>query len=80
MLLAVKASMYALWHGPAGITAIARRVHASTVALRRGLIDAGVSVVNATYFDNAPLVNTGALTSQVMQAARHAAINLRPMR
>ena len=76
VLLAVMASMYALWHGPAGIAAIARRVHQSTAALRDALVAAGVSVVNTTYFDTL-LMNTGALTSQVIQGARHAAINLR---
>lgn len=76
VLLAVMASMYALWHGPKGIVAIARRVHLSTAALRDALKSVGVNVVNDTYFDTL-LLDTGALTTQLLQAARHAQINLR---
>ena len=51
VLLAVMASMYAVWHGPEGLRAIARRVHDLTAALHRRLADAGVTVTNATFFD-----------------------------
>ena len=76
VLLAVMSSMYALWHGPLGIAAIARRVHLLTTALRRGLIAVGVPVVNVTYFDTL-LIETQAFTTHIMQAAYHAKINLR---
>ena len=51
VLLAVVAAMYAVHHGPQGLTRIARRVHRLTAALRAGLVDAGVEVVNESWFD-----------------------------
>jgi glycine dehydrogenase len=76
VLLAVMASMYALWHGPKGLVAIARRVHLSAAALRKALLAAGVNVLNDTFFDTL-LLETGVRTTQVLQAARQAQINLR---
>ncbi len=76
VLLAVMSSMYALWHGPKGIEAIARRVHLATAGLRRALTAVGVKVLNETYFDTL-LIETQAFTTPLMQAARHAEINLR---
>jgi glycine dehydrogenase len=51
VLLAVMASMYAVWHGPDGLTAIARRVHEQTAALRSGLRAGGVEVLGESFFD-----------------------------
>jgi glycine dehydrogenase len=51
VLLAVMASMYAVWHGPQGLTAIARRVHDHTAALRSGLLAGGIEVVGESFFD-----------------------------
>jgi len=76
VLLAVMASMYALWHGPKGIKAIAQRVHAHTAALRQGLTSLGLPVVNETYFDTL-LVQTGSNTQAVHAASVKAGINLR---
>ena len=45
------AAMYAVYHGPAGLRAIGRAVHASTVAIARVLQDAGVDVQSRSYFD-----------------------------
>ena len=59
VLLAVMASMYAVWHGPAGLTAIARRVHGHTAALRAALVDAGLEVANASFFDTLTVVAPG---------------------
>ncbi len=44
VLLAVMASMYAVYHGPEGLTRIARRVHRLTVILAEGLKRAGRNV------------------------------------
>ena len=55
VLLAVMAALYAVWHGPAGIAAIARRVHRLTGILAAGLQRAGVEVVNQTWFDTLTL-------------------------
>ena len=51
VLLAVMASMYAVWHGPQGLTDIARRVHGHAVALRDALVAAGLDVVTTSFFD-----------------------------
>ena len=50
-LLANMASLYAVYHGPKGLQAIAGRVHAQTVLLAQLLKRGGFTVVNATYFD-----------------------------
>ncbi len=51
VLLAVMASMYAVYHGPRGLAAIARRTHRLTGILVAGLRALGVTVVNDTWFD-----------------------------
>jgi glycine dehydrogenase len=51
VLLAVIAGMYAVYHGPQGLTAIANRVHKLTSALAHGLRDAGYEIVNDHFFD-----------------------------
>ena len=76
VLLAVMSSMYALWHGPKGLVAMATRVHQATALLRQTLSTLGIEVANQTYFDTL-LLDTGAHTESVLQAARAARINLR---
>ncbi len=51
VLLAVLASMYAVYHGPDGLRAIARRVHQHAVDLARVLRAAGAEVVHDQFFD-----------------------------
>ncbi len=51
VLLAVMASMYAVWHGPEGLTAIARRVAGHTARVRASLLEAGLEVVGDSWFD-----------------------------
>jgi glycine dehydrogenase len=65
VLLAVMASMYAVYHGPAGLKQIALRTHRLTATLAAGLTQAGVSnvtIANTTYFDT--------LTINVSDAAK----------
>ncbi|RWO84356.1 aminomethyl-transferring glycine dehydrogenase [Mesorhizobium sp.] len=50
-LLANMATAYAIWHGPAGLQAIARRIHALANRLADGLKAAGISVLGASRFD-----------------------------
>ena len=76
VLLAVMASMYALWHGPRGVVAIATRVNQATSLLRQALVSLGVNVANTTYFDTL-LLETGVQTDKILAAARLARINLR---
>ncbi|EHB44515.1 Glycine dehydrogenase (decarboxylating) [Mycolicibacterium rhodesiae JS60] len=51
VLLAVIAAMYASYHGPDGLTGIARRVHGHARSLAAGLGAAGVDVVHDSFFD-----------------------------
>jgi glycine dehydrogenase len=76
VLLAVMASMFALWHGPQGLKRIALRIHTYTTVLRRTLVKLGVQVVNENYFDTL-LIKTAGKTQEVIGAAQAAEINLR---
>jgi glycine dehydrogenase len=76
VLLAVMASMYAVYHGPEGLKAIARRVHALTAKLAAGLVSLGFKVGPAQFFDTIT-VHTGQFTEQIHQAAVAVGINLR---
>ena len=51
VLLAIMASMYAAWHGPDGLTTIARRVHGLTSSLASRLVAAGFSIRHGSFFD-----------------------------
>lgn len=75
-LLAVMASMYAVFHGPEGLKAIAQRIHRKTVRLAEGLKMAGFDVRPATYFDTIT-VEVGPLQSAVIKSAVDEGINLR---
>ena len=76
VLLAVIASMYAVYHGPAGLKRIAQRVASYTAVLAQGLRDLGVAVRSTTAFD-AIIIDTGADTAAVAARAVAAGINLR---
>src|SRR5438876_2773667 len=51
VLLAVMASMYAVYHGPEGLRRIAQRVHTLTVLLAAALSRLGYRIVHPSYFD-----------------------------
>ncbi len=51
VLLAIMASMYGVWHGPEGLTTIARRVRGLTLVLRSQLERAGYVCPHAEQFD-----------------------------
>jgi glycine dehydrogenase len=76
VLLAVMAGMYAVYHGPEGLKAIARRVHKTTAKLAAGLKTMGFAVEPAAFFDTIT-VATGARTEEIHGAAVAAGINLR---
>ncbi|AVO54682.1 aminomethyl-transferring glycine dehydrogenase [Ectopseudomonas mendocina] len=76
VLLANIASMYAVYHGPKGLTAIAQRVHSFTAILALGLTKLGHSVEQQHFFDTLS-IKTGAKTAELHAKARAAAINLR---
>ena len=74
-LLAIMASMYACYHGPAGLSTIARRVHRLTATLAAGLRRLGVDVPTTAFFDTITVRVADA--AAVHAAARAAGINLR---
>ena len=76
VLPAVVASMYAVYHGPAGLTRIARRVASYTAVLATALSERGAAARNASAFDTLEVV-TGDRTADVLQSARDAGFNLR---
>lgn len=76
VLLANIASMYAVYHGPQGLTRIAKRVHQLTAILAEGLAQLGHSVEQQHFFDTLTLV-TGARTAELHAKARARGINLR---
>src|SRR6201993_148166 len=52
VLLAVIASMYAVYHGPEGLLAIARNVHRRTGVLAAGLRKLGFALASEAFFDS----------------------------
>ncbi|TYT25490.1 aminomethyl-transferring glycine dehydrogenase [Luteimonas viscosa] len=74
VLLAVMASMYAVYHGPEGLARIARRVHRYAAILAAALRQAGVTVAG-DFFDT--LHVTGVDAATVHTYASHQRINLR---
>ena len=74
VLLAVMASMYAVWHGPEGLTRIATRVHRFAAVLAAALREAGVAVGDG-FFDT--LHVTGVDAEQIHNYASRARMNLR---
>ena len=76
VLLAVIASMYAVFHGPRGLKAIAERVHRDAVRLDEGLTSLGFKVSPAAYFDTIT-VEVGAYQGLILKNAVDNGINLR---
>ena len=50
-LLAIMASMYAVYHGPEGLRNIARRIHKYASIFADGMKETGFNVINDSYFD-----------------------------
>lgn len=77
-LLAVMASMYAVFHGPDGLRAIAQRIHRKAVRLVHGLEEAGFKVEPEAFFDTVT-VEVGPLQQAVLKSAVDEGVNLRPV-
>ena len=76
VLLAVIASMYAVYHGPEGLKAIARRVHEKASHLKAGLATLGWSVRSSAFFDTIT-VEVGEQREAILERAVESGINLR---
>ena len=75
VLLAVMAGMYAVYHGPQGLTRIAQRVHRMTGILATGLKQLGYEQANATFFDTLTVKTDRA--AELHEAAIAQGVNLR---
>ncbi len=76
VLLAVMAAMYASYHGPEGLRAIARRTHDAAVRLANSLAAGGFSVAHDSFFDTVEVRAPGQADVIIAQARREG-INLR---
>ena len=70
VLLAVVASMYAVYHGAEGLRGIARRVHDRTTSVARGLQAAGFRIVHDEFFDTVQVEAPGRAAALVDEAGR----------
>ena len=75
-LLAITASMYAVYHGPEGLTAIARRAHAHARTIAASLRTAGIELASSSFFDTV-VARIPGRADAVITAAEEAGINLR---
>jgi glycine dehydrogenase len=74
-LLANIAAMYAVFHGPRGLRAIAERIHSLTSSLETALVALGYRQFNGAYFDT--LLVQGADNVALRKAAEAAGVNFR---
>ncbi len=77
-LLANMSAMYAVYHGPKGLRAIAERIHALTVLLADGLKEIGFEVENEQFFDTLKIeVESIAHLEAVRRESHKARMNFR---
>ncbi len=76
VLLAVVASMYAVYHGPEGLRAIATRTHRYAAVLARALGEAGIAIEHEEFFDTLT-VSVPGRAADVVASARTLGLHLR---
>ena len=76
-LLANIAAMYAVYHGPAGLTAIANRVHRHAHVLAAGAAKLGHTVLTTAYFDTIAIQLKGYTSKEIIAVAEKHGVNLR---
>lgn len=77
VLLAVLAAMYAVYHGPRGLKAIALRIHRSAAKLANILSAAGIRVEHQHFFDTLKVYADPADKEALFERAQNLGINLR---
>jgi glycine dehydrogenase len=75
-LLAIMSTLYACYHGPQGLQAIARRVSSQAATLLKAIRNAGYQVLSENVFDTI-VIKTGSETQAIHERARAAGYNLR---
>jgi len=76
VLLAVMASMYAVYHGPEGLKHIATRVHSLTADLKATLASGGIEIESGPYFDTL-VTKVPGKADAILNSAAASGINLR---
>ncbi len=79
VLLAVIASMYAVYHGPRGLRAIAERVHRLTSRLADSLRNAGLKIEHENFFDTLHVDLGDKASGPILKRAAKAGMNLRKL-
>ncbi len=77
VLLAVMASMYAVYHGPNGLRAIARRAAVSAALIAAALRAAGHTVHHEAFFDTVRITPNGVTSTEILKRAAKSSILLR---
>nr|WP_174783146.1 aminomethyl-transferring glycine dehydrogenase [Dolichospermum sp. UHCC 0260] len=77
VLLAVMASMYAVYHGPDGLRAIAQNIHELTATLAAGLKNLGYKISSENFFDTLRVELGNTKLAAILDAAHERNINLR---
>jgi len=77
VLLAVIASMYAVYHGPRGLRSIAERVHGRAATLASALRKIGFQIAHENFFDTIRVELGEAASGEVLKRAERAGCNLR---
>jgi glycine dehydrogenase len=77
VLPAIMASMYAVYHGPEGLTQIARRVHGLTAVLAEGLRRLRFDPGSDPFFDTLRVKTDKSVSAKVHRAANERGFNLR---
>ncbi len=76
VLLAVMASMYAVYHGPKGLKSIALQIHSRTLSVAEGIRKLGFDIVHSQFFDTI-MIETGDQTENIRRVALEHEINFR---
>ncbi len=79
VLLAVVASMYAVWHGPRGLTRIASRIHQYAAVLAEGLRRLGHGIAHDDFFDTIRVELADGGAAEALERAAARGINIRRM-
>jgi glycine dehydrogenase len=77
VLLAVIASMYAVYHGPRGLRAIAERAHRLTSRFAAALEEAGFSIAHEHFFDTLRVDLRDQTNDEILSRAEKAGLNFR---
>ncbi len=78
VLLAVMASMYAVWHGPEGLKRIANNVNFAARIISTSLQKNGFKVVHAEFFDSV-MVEVPGKAAEILSAGVEQGVNLRQL-